>query len=122
MHPIAQIVDPLPPVKIRLTDKAITALDGNRPGFKKAFEGTAQRDGEFWVISMELLDGLKRKFPITRGWGDTVAKIAEPIAKALDHTIGTKIEGCGGCAKRRAMLNRAGEAIGEFLAGGEKKT
>ncbi len=39
------------------------------------------------------------------GLGDVVAGIANPIARASDAIFGTKISGCGGCAKRRAALN-----------------
>ena len=40
------------------------------------------------------------------GAGDLVAKIAEPIAAALDATIGTKLKGCSACARRRKRLNK----------------
>ena len=39
------------------------------------------------------------------GIGDMVHAIAQPIAKAIDQVAGTNIQGCGACAKRRAMLN-----------------
>jgi len=42
-----------------------------------------------------------------RGLGDVVALVANPIARAMDATLGTKIVGCGGCAKRQAALNKA---------------
>lgn len=41
----------------------------------------------------------------TRGLGDLVATVAEPIARASDALLGTKLVGCGGCAKRKAALN-----------------
>ena len=37
--------------------------------------------------------------------GDAVAAVAKPIAKALDHLLGTDLTNCGGCAGRRARLN-----------------
>lgn len=40
------------------------------------------------------------------GLGDLVATVAQPIARAIDTVAGTNIKGCGGCAKRRAALNR----------------
>lgn len=46
------------------------------------------------------------KEPI-RGAGDVVHKVAQPIAKVIDKTLGTKIQKCGGCAKRREALNKA---------------
>jgi hypothetical protein len=46
----------------------------------------------------------------TRGLGDAVAFIAQPIARpiarAIDAVAGTKIVKCGGCAKRREWLNQ----------------
>ena len=44
--------------------------------------------------------------PKTFGLGDAVAALANPIARALDATLGTKIVGCGGCAQRQAALNK----------------
>lgn len=38
--------------------------------------------------------------------GDQVEKIAQPIAKAIDAVIGTNIQECGGCKKRKAALNK----------------
>jgi len=40
------------------------------------------------------------------GLGDAVAVVAEPIARLSDAVLGTKLVGCGGCAQRRAALNR----------------
>jgi hypothetical protein len=40
-----------------------------------------------------------------RGLGDIVAAVANPIARVLDRKLGTRIEGCAGCAKRRDWLN-----------------
>lgn len=37
--------------------------------------------------------------------GDAVHAIANPIAKAIDKIAGTKIQGCQGCASRRARWN-----------------
>ena len=39
------------------------------------------------------------------GLGDKVHAIAQPIAKAIDKTVGTNISKCGACAKRREKLN-----------------
>lgn len=44
--------------------------------------------------------------PRTTGLGDVVAKVADPIARALDAALGTKLAGCGGCSKRRRALNQ----------------
>lgn len=51
------------------------------------------------------------------GLGDAVAVIAEPIASALDAVVGTKIKGCGGCARRREALNRAGDKVMGMIRG-----
>ena len=39
------------------------------------------------------------------GLGDAVAAFANPIARISDSVFGTKLVGCGGCAKRKAALN-----------------
>ena len=39
------------------------------------------------------------------GLGDKVHAIAHPIAKAIDRTVGTNIQECGGCKRRRDLLN-----------------
>lgn len=38
--------------------------------------------------------------------GDAVAMVAQPIAKAIDAVAHTNLQNCGGCKKRREMLNR----------------
>jgi hypothetical protein len=43
----------------------------------------------------------------TKGLGDAVEIVANPIAKAIDRLAGTQIQTCGGCQKRREALNRA---------------
>jgi hypothetical protein len=35
-----------------------------------------------------------------------VEKIAQPIAKVIDKALGTNVQGCGGCKKRKARLNK----------------
>jgi hypothetical protein len=40
-----------------------------------------------------------------RRLGDVVASVAQPIAGAIDKTLGTNIKKCGACAKRREALN-----------------
>lgn len=39
------------------------------------------------------------------GLGDRFASIAQPIARVIDATLGTDIQNCGGCAKRKEFLN-----------------
>jgi hypothetical protein len=42
---------------------------------------------------------------INWGLGDMIHSVAQPIARAIDSTLGTDIQNCGGCKKRREMLN-----------------
>jgi hypothetical protein len=48
----------------------------------------------------------------TMGLGDLVAKVAQPIAKAIDAVAGTNLKNCPGCARRRQALNDLVPAIG----------
>lgn len=43
----------------------------------------------------------------TVGLGDVVAAVAQPIARGIDAVAGTKLAGCGSCAKRKERLNAA---------------
>jgi hypothetical protein len=38
--------------------------------------------------------------------GDAIAEIAQPIAKGIDAIFGTDIQHCGGCSRRRELLNQ----------------
>jgi hypothetical protein len=38
--------------------------------------------------------------------GDLIASVAQPIAKGMDAIFGTNIKNCGGCGRRREMLNQ----------------
>lgn len=64
------------------------------------------------LISDNAMLSLRSRFSLVNkrranfGLGDAVAAIANPIARAMDATLGTKIEGCGGCARRREALNQ----------------
>ena len=44
--------------------------------------------------------------PPVRGLGDLVAKVAQPIARAADAVLGTKVAGCSKCRKRQDALNK----------------
>ena len=37
--------------------------------------------------------------------GGAVAAVAQPLARVIDRVVGTDIEHCAGCTKRREMLN-----------------
>lgn len=41
-----------------------------------------------------------------KGFGDIVEAVAKPIAGAIDAVAGTKLKGCGACARRRELLNQ----------------
>ena len=43
----------------------------------------------------------------TRGLGDVVHALAQPIAWAIDKTLGTNVSGCWSCSGRRQALNEA---------------
>jgi hypothetical protein len=49
------------------------------------------------------VDGIDQ---LTIGAGDVIYKVAQPIAKVIDKMFHTSIAGCGGCQKRRKLLNR----------------
>ena len=44
--------------------------------------------------------------PPVRGLGDVVAKVAQPVAKAIDAVAGTNLQNCGGCKARQEKLNQ----------------
>jgi hypothetical protein len=68
------------------------------------------------AVAPRLKDAWKLKFmdsiPSQRptapkvGLGDLVEKVAQPIAKAIDRVFKTNVQGCGGCRRRKAALNR----------------
>lgn len=58
------------------------------------------------MIQDQLCDKLGVSYCDEKGLGDIVHDIAQPIAKVIDKVVGTNVQGCGGCAKRRAALNR----------------
>lgn len=63
------------------------------------------------IEDWERATGLKfdRKTPPKneiKGLGDVVERIAKPIAKSIDRVLGTNIESCGGCNKRKNSLNK----------------
>ena len=64
------------------------------------------KNGEQLEVSREEYERKKSESVKRFGLGDAVASVANPIARAIDATFGTKIEGCGGCAKRREALNQ----------------
>jgi hypothetical protein len=68
--------------------------------YKKRIEGR-------WVEVTEAeFTGTEPVPTTTKGLGDLVAAVAQPIARAIDAAAGTNISNCGGCKKRRELLNR----------------
>lgn len=47
------------------------------------------------------------EIPSPNGLGDRVERIAQPIARVIDGLAGTNIQQCGGCKKRKELLNKA---------------
>lgn len=41
----------------------------------------------------------------SRGLGDAVSSVAQPIAKVIDYVAGTDIQHCKSCDERRKKLN-----------------
>lgn len=41
-----------------------------------------------------------------RGLGDVVHAVAQPVAVKIDQVLGTDVQHCKGCPKRRAWMNR----------------
>ena len=67
-------------------------------------------------LSSQLSTFNSQPFPVKRlrptrhkplaGLGDLVAIIAQPIARALDKTLGTDLKNCSGCCGRQQWLNK----------------
>ena len=101
---------------MRLTEKMQDALAVTRgTGIAKHIahmprdaEGAVELTDGQWRALLQLNRPLRLAQPphAPFGLGDAVAALANPIARALDATLGTKIVGCGGCAQRQAALNK----------------
>jgi len=42
-----------------------------------------------------------------KGLGDVIHHYAQPVAKVIDRVVGTNVQSCGGCRRRREVLNQA---------------
>ena len=71
----------------------------------RSMNGLPMNPDQTQMIHDQLCDRLGPGHCEGFGVGDAVHAIAEPIAKAIDRFAGTRIQGCGSCAKRRARLN-----------------
>ncbi|MDE2106725.1 MAG: hypothetical protein KGL39_56440 [Patescibacteria group bacterium] len=79
-------------------------------GFVEAVKGAGESTDAGTVLDAMILAVLMKRYPPSepmRGLGDMVAKVAQPVARAIDAVAGTKIANCGGCAKRQDALNKA---------------
>jgi len=63
------------------------------------------------AIVEHTIDGVDQ---LNRKLGDKIARVAQPIARAIDKVAGTKIAKCGGCKKMKERLN-AGMPFAEAL-------
>jgi hypothetical protein len=53
---------------------------------------------------MDARESFKRKLKKIK-IGNAFHSVAQPIAKAIDKTVGTSISTCSACARRREKLN-----------------
>jgi hypothetical protein len=105
------------PIPITMIDKMAPL----RPaGYKEEILQAGEvKDGAVWVDWQTYLRLLQKyspnskapspklQHPPMKGMGDAVEKLAQPIAKVIDKVLGTNVQGCGGCAKRKQWLNKA---------------
>ena len=77
------------------------------PGYLDKCLAWGERQGDMVFFESEIFDALRREYGSPRvGLGDLVAKVAQPVAVALDSLLGTNLKNCGSCADRRAALNK----------------
>ena len=58
------------------------------------------------MVQFDIPDGRNMPKRPMRGLGDAVARVAKPIARAVDRLGMTKLASCGGCKKRQEKLNK----------------
>ena len=56
-------------------------------------------------ITTEQISSIQQDKPKPIGLGDHVERIAQPIARTIDKVVGTNIQGCRACQKRKEWLN-----------------
>jgi hypothetical protein len=91
---------------MRIAKEAIVEFCRLRKIPQEKFEaaGAYAADG-FFEIEREKFRELTRTYRRT-GLGDIVARFAEPVAEVIDAVAGTELKSCGGCARRREILNK----------------
>jgi hypothetical protein len=97
--------------KIKISE--IESIAPQRPaGYKEDVMSIGIPQGDWLLVDFAKYQELVNKYnpqkpkPKLKGLGDLVSKVAQPIAKGIDKAIGTNIQNCGGCAKRRNKLNQ----------------
>lgn len=85
--------------------ESLRAAAGSRPvGYvHDVLSRGSVRDGFVWLTPADY-EFLRLKYS-PAGLGDQVARLAKPIARVLDATLGTNLASCPSCADRQAALN-----------------
>lgn len=92
-----------PPVLVSLN--SLSAAAQVRPaGYLEDCLSRGQIKGDYLILPAEAYEALRLKYS-PRGLGDRVARIAKPIARAIDAVTGTDLSNCPDCADRQAWLN-----------------
>ena len=98
-------------MKVRIKLAQLDAVESGaiaRPaGYAADLRAVGVVDGEHLLVEEVLWSRIRHKYGLTpmRGVGDAVARVAQPIAKVIDKIAKTNIADCGGCQKRRELLN-----------------
>ncbi len=77
---------------------------GHAPGWFDAVCAAGKLEND--KLYIEPADWLRIRREHTRGLGDRLARIAQPIARAIDAVAGTDLQNCNGCAQRQELLNQ----------------
>jgi hypothetical protein len=90
-------------IPINLAD--LRAAADRRPrGYLDDFLSAGEIRADFLWVPHATYEALRLKYA-PRGLGDRIARLAKPIARAMDATLGTDLAHCQGCASRQAWLN-----------------
>lgn len=74
------------------------------PGYLADVVAHGHVAGDIIWLSPADYESLRLKYS-PAGLGDQVARLAKPIARALDATLGTNLASCPSCDDRQAALN-----------------
>lgn len=92
-------------MKIRLSDLEAVA-PRKPPGYLADVLSHGQLADGVLTLSAASYAALCLKY---RQYGDAVAMVAQPVARAVDAALGTKVAECGGCKGRQRKWNGDGE-------------